>query len=38
MTRLGETSLLSAHFADNSRFIYRDASSCAPHQPKELKA
>jgi S-adenosylmethionine/arginine decarboxylase-like enzyme len=31
MTQLIETSLVSAHFADNSRAIYLDVFSCAPY-------
>lgn len=34
MTQLIETSLISAHFADNSRAIYLDVFSCAPYDPK----
>jgi S-adenosylmethionine decarboxylase len=33
MTQLIETSLISAHFADNSRAIYLDVFSCAPYDP-----
>ena len=35
MTQLIETSLVSAHFADNSRAIYLDVFSCAPYNPDE---
>ena len=35
MTQLIETSLISAHFADNSRAIYLDVFSCAPYEPNE---
>lgn len=35
MTQLIETSLISAHFADNSRAIYLDVFSCAPYDPHE---
>jgi S-adenosylmethionine decarboxylase len=35
MTQLIETSLISAHFADNSRAIYLDVFSCAPYDPDE---
>jgi S-adenosylmethionine/arginine decarboxylase-like enzyme len=35
MTQLIETSLVSAHFADNSRAIYLDVFSCAPYDPHE---
>ena len=35
MTQLIETSLISAHFADNSRAIYLDVFSCAPYDPNE---
>ncbi len=35
MTQLIETSLVSAHFADNSRAIYLDVFSCAPYDPDE---
>jgi S-adenosylmethionine decarboxylase len=38
MTQLIETSLVSAHFADNSRAIYLDVFSCAPYEPKEAAA
>jgi S-adenosylmethionine/arginine decarboxylase-like enzyme len=34
MTQLIETSLVSAHFADNSRAIYLDVFSCAPYDPE----
>ncbi len=34
MTQLIETSLVSAHFADNSRAIYLDVFSCAPYDPQ----
>lgn len=35
MTQLIETSLISAHFADNSRAIYLDVFSCAPYDPEQ---
>ena len=35
MTQLIETSLISAHFADNSRAIYLDVFSCAPYDSNE---
>jgi S-adenosylmethionine decarboxylase len=35
MTQLIETSLISAHFADNSRAIYLDVFSCAFYAPDE---
>jgi S-adenosylmethionine decarboxylase len=35
MTQLIETSLISAHFADNSRAIYLDVFSCAPYNSNE---
>ncbi len=35
MTQLIETSLISAHFADNSQSIYLDVFSCAPYDPEE---
>ena len=35
MTQLIETSLVSAHFAENSRAIYLDVFSCAPYDPKD---
>jgi S-adenosylmethionine/arginine decarboxylase-like enzyme len=35
MTQLIETSLVSAHFADNSKAIYLDVFSCAPYDPQE---
>ena len=35
MTQLIETSLVSAHFADNSKAIYLDVFSCAPYDPDE---
>ncbi len=38
MTQLIETSLISAHFADNSRAIYLDVFSCAPYDPDEAAA
>ena len=38
MTQLIETSLISAHFADNSCAIYLDIFSCAPYDPKEAAA
>jgi len=34
MTQLIETSLISAHFADNSCAIYLDVFSCAPYEPE----
>lgn len=34
MTQLIETSLVSAHFADQSRAIYLDVFSCAPYDPR----
>jgi S-adenosylmethionine decarboxylase len=36
MTQLIETSLISAHFADNSRAIYLDVFSCAPYDANEV--
>lgn len=36
MTQLIETSLISAHFADNSRAIYLDVFSCAPYLPEDV--
>lgn len=36
MTQLIETSLISAHFADNSRAIYLDVFSCAPYDPNAV--
>ena len=36
MTQLIETSLVSAHFADNSKAIYLDVFSCAPYDPNEV--
>lgn len=36
MTQLIETSLISAHFADNSRAVYLDVFSCAPYDPGEV--
>jgi len=36
MTQLIETSLVSAHFADNSCAIYLDVFSCAPYDPHEV--
>jgi len=36
MTQLIETSLISAHFADNSKAIYLDVFSCAPYDPNEV--
>ena len=36
MTQLIETSLISAHFADNSCAIYLDVFSCAPYRSKEV--
>jgi S-adenosylmethionine/arginine decarboxylase-like enzyme len=38
MTQLIETSLISAHFADNSRAIYLDIFSCAPYDPHQAAA
>jgi S-adenosylmethionine decarboxylase len=38
MTQLIETSLVSAHFADNSCAIYLDVFSCAPYNPEEAAA
>jgi S-adenosylmethionine decarboxylase len=38
MTQLIETSLVSAHFADNSQAIYLDVFSCAPYDPDEAAA
>jgi S-adenosylmethionine/arginine decarboxylase-like enzyme len=38
MTQLIETSLISAHFADNSQAIYLDVFSCAPYNPDEAAA
>ena len=38
MTQLIETSLVSAHFADNSRAIYLDVFSCAPYDAHEAAA
>ena len=38
MTQLIETSLVSAHFADNSRAIYLDVFSCAPYDPNAAAA
>ena len=38
MTQLIETSLISAHFADNSLAIYLDVFSCAPYNPDEVAA
>jgi S-adenosylmethionine/arginine decarboxylase-like enzyme len=38
MTQLIETSLVSAHFADNSRAIYLDVFSCAPYDPNQVAA
>jgi S-adenosylmethionine decarboxylase len=38
MTQLIETSLISAHFADNSQAIYLDVFSCAPYDPDEVAA
>ena len=35
MTQLIETSLISAHFADNSCAIYLDVFSCAPYSPRQ---
>jgi S-adenosylmethionine decarboxylase len=36
MTQLIETSLVSAHFADNSRAIYLDVFSCAPYDSNQV--
>ena len=36
MTQLIETSLVSAHFADNSQAIYLDVFSCAPYDPEQV--
>lgn len=38
MTQLIETSLVSAHFADNSQAVYLDVFSCAPYDPDEAAA
>jgi S-adenosylmethionine decarboxylase len=38
MTQLIETSLISAHFADNSQAIYLDVFSCAPYNPNDAAA
>lgn len=38
MTQLIETSLVSAHFADNSGAIYLDVFSCAPYDSHEAAA
>jgi S-adenosylmethionine/arginine decarboxylase-like enzyme len=38
MTQLIETSLVSAHFLDNSCAIYLDVFSCAPYKPEEAAA
>src|SRR5512140_1301775 len=38
MTQLIETSLISAHFADQSCAIYLDVFSCAPYEPEEVAA
>lgn len=38
MTQLIETSLISAHFADNSQAIYLDVFSCAAYNPDEAAA
>ena len=38
MTQLIETSLISAHFADNLQAIYLDVFSCAPYDPDEAAA
>jgi S-adenosylmethionine/arginine decarboxylase-like enzyme len=35
MTKLIETSLISAQFVDNSQAIYLDVFSCAPYNPDE---
>ena len=36
MTQLIETSLISAHFADESCAIYLDVFSCAPYEPNDV--
>ena len=36
MMQLIETSLISAHFANESRAIYLDVFSCAPYEPKAV--
>lgn len=36
MTQLIETSLISAHFAEDSRAIYLDVFSCSPYEPKDV--
>jgi len=36
MMQLIETSLISAHFANESRAIYLDVFSCAPYDPKAV--
>ena len=38
MTQLIETSLISAHFADNSCAIYLDVFSCAAYDPNQTAA
>ncbi len=38
MTQLIETSLISAHFADQSCAIYLDVFSCAPYDPEAVAA
>jgi S-adenosylmethionine/arginine decarboxylase-like enzyme len=38
MTQLIETSLISAHFADNSCAVYLDVFSCSPYDPDEAAA
>ena len=38
MTQLIETSLVSAHFADNSCAVYLDVFSCSPYDPDEVAA
>ena len=38
MTQLIETSLISAHFTDNSQAIYLDVFSCAPYDPEQAAA
>lgn len=38
MTQLIETSLISAHFADNSKAIYLDVFSCAPYDAEAAAA
>jgi S-adenosylmethionine/arginine decarboxylase-like enzyme len=38
MTQLIETSLISAHFADNACAIYLDVFSCAPYDSNDAAA